>query len=457
VFTVAGLLGKESAALNKFYISLIEYFVFQFEKHTTRERLRLHALLIVFALVPIITGILYFITHTHALLHDYVMRPFSLTERLASESIIMWRYLDLLLLPRLSTLTLYHDGIAIRGLTSPLFLLATSGWIIAIGLMITIRNRFPILVFGFFFFLVSHLLESTILPLELMFEHRNYIGSIGIMLGVIALLLALRNLLPRLQPVLLITFIAITSGFGLMQVARASTWASPYAFALVSAKEHHESARAVSMLANYQARRGYLEEAQGLIRTAIDERQHNRALPGLYLHLLMFHCEEETTPRELLDQSRRVMSENPVDSYALSGLKVLRQRILDGHCPALTREDLLPLEKTAAENARTRREYRFFFHGMVGVTNAELGNLQESRSYLLQALEYADSVSRETRREHAITLAQVCIGLKDRECTDMALKRARRIDDEVGGLIGKHKAIPALESLSRQIFSDSSN
>ena len=45
-----------------------------------------------------------------------------------------------------------------------------------------LRRRAPLIALGIAFFFAAHLMESTIFPLEIMFEHRNYLASYGVFL-----------------------------------------------------------------------------------------------------------------------------------------------------------------------------------------------------------------------------------------------------------------------------------
>lgn len=51
-----------------------------------------------------------------------------------------------------------------------------------------LRRRWPLVSLGIALFLGAHLLTATILPLELVYEHRNYFASFGLLLAVIPLL-----------------------------------------------------------------------------------------------------------------------------------------------------------------------------------------------------------------------------------------------------------------------------
>ena len=126
----------------------------------------------------------------------YQLRPFSLTERLLTEGRVLWFYLDLIVAPDLKAFGLYHDDFVVStGLLSPWTtlpaLLGLAGLVLLAWLA---RTRAPVVAFGILWFLIGHALESTVLPLELVHEHRNYLPVLGILLAAgWALMLALER------------------------------------------------------------------------------------------------------------------------------------------------------------------------------------------------------------------------------------------------------------------------
>lgn len=50
---------------------------------------------------------------------------------------------------------------------------------------IALRKRAPTVFAGWLFFLVAHAVESSILPLEMYYEHRNYLPSFGLLLALV--------------------------------------------------------------------------------------------------------------------------------------------------------------------------------------------------------------------------------------------------------------------------------
>lgn len=115
----------------------------------------------------------------------YSLRPFSLTERLLTEGRVLWFYLGLILFPRLEALGLYHDDIEIStNLFTPWTTLpAMAGLLGLVSLAWWTKSRAPLVSFGIAWFLIGHGMESTVLPLEIAHEHRNYVPLFGILLA----------------------------------------------------------------------------------------------------------------------------------------------------------------------------------------------------------------------------------------------------------------------------------
>ena len=110
---------------------------------------------------------------------DYQDRYFNLQERMLTETRIVMYYISLLLYPLPERLSIAHDVVLSTSLFNPL---STFFSIAAIAglLFIAVRRmkQWPILSFAIFFFFLNQLVESTILPLELIQEHRNYLPSL---------------------------------------------------------------------------------------------------------------------------------------------------------------------------------------------------------------------------------------------------------------------------------------
>lgn len=122
----------------------------------------------------------------------YDTRPFTLVERLLTEARVLWLYLGLIVAPKLSLFSLHHDDfVTSTSLVSPWTTLSSMVGLVSLLLCIWwTRHRSPLVAFGIAWFLIGHAVESTILPLEIAHEHRNYLPLFGILiagLGVVLL------------------------------------------------------------------------------------------------------------------------------------------------------------------------------------------------------------------------------------------------------------------------------
>lgn len=124
----------------------------------------------------------------------YELRPFTLGERLLTEPRVFFRYITLLLYPIEYRLTLLHDVTISTSLLSPWTTLPAiigTGFFFSAG--IWLGKRKPLLSFCMLFFLLNHLIEGSIFPLELMYEHRNYLPSAFFFLPIVLFMLWARN------------------------------------------------------------------------------------------------------------------------------------------------------------------------------------------------------------------------------------------------------------------------
>jgi tetratricopeptide (TPR) repeat protein len=123
------------------------------------------------------------------LMNAYSVRPFTLTERLLTEPRILIFYITLLLYPLPSRLTLLHDVEISRSLFEPWTTLPA---MLAVALFcvaaVALARKKPLLSYCVLFFFLNHLIEGTVIPLELIYEHRNYIPSMLLFVAIAVLM-----------------------------------------------------------------------------------------------------------------------------------------------------------------------------------------------------------------------------------------------------------------------------
>jgi tetratricopeptide (TPR) repeat protein len=116
-------------------------------------------------------------------------RHFTMPERVFTELRVVVFYISLLALPLPSRLNLDHDFPLSYSLLTP----ATT-WLSLILLVFLIliafrvSRRHPFIAFGVLFFFLNLIIESSVIPLELVFEHRLYLPSLGFVIIIVSLI-----------------------------------------------------------------------------------------------------------------------------------------------------------------------------------------------------------------------------------------------------------------------------
>jgi protein O-mannosyl-transferase len=215
--TMLGLLAKETAVMLPLYAGLIEWMVFRLKMSAGTWDRRLLTVFLAVLVVPMLLGLAWLLPQV-ASPGYWSTRDFTLGTRLLSEARIVVDYIAWTLLPTPGALSFYHDDFQIStGLLTPWTTLTSIALLVVLtALMLWLRSRRPLAALGIAFFLGCQLLTGTILPLELIYEHRNYFASFGLLLTIVPLLAVSRTspfALPRhvLLAGLLLCWTALTA------------------------------------------------------------------------------------------------------------------------------------------------------------------------------------------------------------------------------------------------------
>jgi hypothetical protein len=184
-----GALAKETAIMLPLYAFLVEWALFGFARAGGGRDMSLLGLFFLVLVLPMFAG--------GAWLLQLALNPttwqnrdFTLATRLLTEARVVVDYIAWTLLPTPHALSFYHDDFPISAsLFAPwttLACLLLLGGMAAIAWRI--RARAPLVALGLALFLGAQLLTGTIIPLELVYEHRNYFASFGLLLALVPLL-----------------------------------------------------------------------------------------------------------------------------------------------------------------------------------------------------------------------------------------------------------------------------
>ena len=220
--------------------------------------------------LPGIAVLAVLLVRTHGLADPIEGRAWTLGQRLLTEPRVILDYLQLLLVPRTLSTGLYNDAYVVSSdawhpaSTMPA-MLAVFG-LLAIGL--GLRRRAPAFAAALLFFLAGHVLEGSSLPLELYFEHRNYLPAM-----LLSWPLA-RGLWRWQAPVWARACVSIALLAMLASITwqRASLWGRPAEMAALWALQNPASSRAQATAASYEVGAGRAPRARA--RLAGPWRRH---------------------------------------------------------------------------------------------------------------------------------------------------------------------------------------
>jgi protein O-mannosyl-transferase len=346
VFWPMGILSKENAILLVLVIPLIEWFVLRLRTESARERRLLFFVLTLFIAAPVVIGLIYVGTHLDTLLAGYAGRDFTLTERLLTQCHVLWLYLGLIAVPIPGSMSLYHDGFPIQHSMDATTAAAIAAISATVLLGFLLRRRAPLVGLGILWFFAWHVLESTVMPLELVFEHRNYLALIGPALALVA---ALRPLVvnPPLRLPLAVGITALVALFGLNTGARAFVWGDLELLVQSDYQSHPNSPRLNEALAMRALHRGDRGEALRYVKRL------QRELPDMaygYLHEVVILCEDRIAAKESLERALELAQSGRLSPGATNLTRRLLQRWRRDECPAVDAAQLILLSKAQAAN-----------------------------------------------------------------------------------------------------------
>jgi len=275
---ILALGSKENAAMFPLALVLVEIVFFQDHSLQKTRRLLLGIVLASGVLV-ILIGILFFMKGDPLFfLKGYSYRPFSFTERLMTEPRIVIYYLSQIFYPTPLRLSIQHDVIISTGLLKPWTTLpAILAVFLLVGTGLFLVKKRPLIAFAILFFFLNHVIESTIIPLELMYEHRNYLPSLFLFLPVSVGIKRLidyyreKKILIYFIIISFVTLILITFGIG--TYTRNMAWATEKSLWEDAIKKAPQSTRPYYRLAVPYSDMGQLDKSIALLRKGFLSKQ----------------------------------------------------------------------------------------------------------------------------------------------------------------------------------------
>jgi tetratricopeptide (TPR) repeat protein len=303
------------------------------------------------------------------ILKVYEGRPFSLSERLLTESRVVMHYISEVFVPHPSRLNLDYDFALSTSFVSPattlLSILAIVALLVVAGV---IARQRPVLSFCVLWLFIHLMIESTVMPLEIAFEHRMYLPSIGVILAVIWTIY--RNQKLR-HPGMFAVAAAVIVLFGWWTYERNQVWSTELTLWEDCARKSPKKARTRNNLGMAQARAKQYDDAIETLEIAITL---DRNYPNSYTNLGTTYAKLDRHA-EAIKQYRIALKLTPDNANTLANL-----------ADSLKKTDKPKASIAAFEKAIAKNPYHIDAHLGLGNLKSELGDYDGARALFEKAL-----------------------------------------------------------------------
>ncbi len=365
--TLLALLSKENGVLLPVLIGVIEFTVLR-----QQSRLLKHpapTVSFVFFGVPALAVMIYV---SRFLFQDQTFivlsRGFTAFQRGLTEGRVLLHYLNDLLIPKLYSGSLLNDDFPLSTslLAPPTTALALFAILVLIFFAWIIRKSYPLLSLAILFFFVGHALESTVVPLDVYYEHRNYLPSIFLFLPIAYAAQTHARLTATVFVVVLLIFTGFTA-------AKSKLWSNELELVLLWGSQHPDSIRAQRSAANVYFEHGLHDKALQTIVAATEKHPKD---VKLRLHRTVLYCMTNQPDQVFFTDTVRLIETSPVffDSHISDMLEQLTNLGSAGQCGWLRQDELTSLTNAlmtnpAIKSDRTHELTLTHLKGLIALNN----------------------------------------------------------------------------------------
>jgi len=312
-------------------------------------------------------------------------RDFNALERLLTEARVLWLYLQKAVLGIPGQLGIYQSAPAIsRSLFAVPTLLACVSWFALTAAAVVWRRRFPLFAVAVLWYLGGHVLESSVLPLEVYFEHRNYLPVIGPCYALCSYLLLGGAQLRRIAAIVVPSYVLLSVYF---LHTFASLSGEPSLASRYWAMQYPDSVRAVTTMATYQLQEeGPLRTLSTIDRFVIEQPQF-AYLRIQELNLRCMYLPDQDHAPVIEELSRELPA---VDFTYTAGtmLSQLFTTVATTECNAITPGTVAELARTLRSNPRYAKNPSFnqFHHKLLAGIARQQGDFAATIDHLEKAI-----------------------------------------------------------------------
>ena len=383
VITLMAVLSKENGVLLPLLVGVIELSCVGAGRLSYTRNARLW--LSLFILFPSLAVVLYLTNAFFATpLFDVLPpRDFSLYERLLTQPRILIDYLYNWYVPKLFTAGVFHDGFPKSvSIVQPLStLISICLLVFGMGFAVACRKRYPLIFIALFFFLVGHILESSVVMLELYFEHRNYLPSVFLMLP---LLVCVYQLVSRKVYVLISSVLVL--GLSFFTFYGANIWSSYHSIVEASYVKAPYSPRASQQYSMILLNQGQSEQAYIVAKSAKD-----RIADSTYLNIwhIVVACKSDLGSRKTIESSYAKLREASYDIRNIELHELLIDTAEKRGCDFLSLTDLRAVYSSMLLNGKHDNKMSASFAQLtylIGLINLKLGDEVEAEKFFVDSI-----------------------------------------------------------------------
>ena len=360
---------KETGLLLPLYVACLELTIFAAPQWPRPPWLKW--VFLAGLVLPYGAGAAYVLSDIEArLLSGFALRDFGPIERLLTQARVLVVYVGWIVVPRRTGLGFYHDDVrvshtlfgdadTIAAIAAIVGTLACAWWL---------RRQAPLAALGIAIFFGGHALESSVFGLDLMYEHRNYLPALGIILVAcwVALKLENRQLVVLGGALLVVVFAGTTA-------LRAELWGDEARLYQAFLKAHPKSVRARVTVAEWHTVKREFQAALA----ALDGMEN---LTGR-VHRLRVLCARDGVAGDSVEDTLDAVVAAPHPSnFTVDTLILLSRQAVDGECIVDTTRLAAALEAVSIRPLALARRYRAYVYAAMirhrlGATEAALALL----------------------------------------------------------------------------------
>jgi hypothetical protein len=319
LFGILGAFSKETAWILPLLVLAVEYGVVRHGQALVRSRLDTLLLSLPFIAAALVvldlasgSGPI-----SRSFLAGYEFRSFTMQERLLTQPRVVLFYLSLVLWPLSGRFSLEHDFVVSTALASPP---ATIPGVLAVALLLLaavylfVRPKTRLPGFLLLWPAITLAIESSFIPLEMVFEHRMYLPLVGITLLAGAAWVAVHDRWRAYSAPFAAVIAIVALGLGLSTVERTTLWREPLLLNEDAVKKAPGSGRAWSNLGMQRYLSGDQAGAIAALEKAIElsDGKEKKALE--HLGVIQLDLGNLDRAESLIERAYRMQWQNPEPS-----------------------------------------------------------------------------------------------------------------------------------------------